>query len=583
MKRSLARQFLSQPPISPAAATRPLAGHRSRLAAVVGTPVVVGCCWMTTTTESADPRRPSFLGRRPTRLDDGKPAQPSKNNTGEEDGRTFALRGLEAFWKTYANDSVPKGKSESRGALDETGTTAGSWDDCYQGIAKDVWSFVTGKGQEDSIKDLVARVRAKQGGGEVEDRTSFPAILNLFDQYVGNLGTSIESGSEIGQELTKVADKYVGSLDLSKFSPTSLLYYMEFEDERKNPSWQRRQHRYCRGINLNHLEELYQSLQLAYLCYADTKEEIESELQKRGYELILVDLKSAPGRPAHFVAVKRTNPQSTIPLPWSSSLPVVIGVRGTKTVADALTDLLCDSADYRGGKAHAFILSGGRYLTSRVAPILEELAQLSGKKLQVSLIGHSLGAGAASIAGMELRDTTNYDVQVVGFGCPALVSQELAESSSSFITTIVNGADVVPRMSGASVTNLLLDVMEFDWLPYVREDIQHALDEFFPNATSQSVMEAIQPHLETFVRSTVQPPQTERLTPELYPPGRCIHFYSDGSGKSAAVVPNDFFKEIHLNRRMIDGTQVTHWCASMVLEGDPLTNSAQCGTVCWFS
>jgi hypothetical protein len=180
--------------------------------------------------------------------------------------------------------------------------------------------------------------------------------------------------------------------------------------------------------------------------------------------------------------------------------------------------------------------------------------------LRVTLVGHSLGAGAATIAGIELANDPEqkYDVNVVGFGCPALLSKDLAEQASSYVTTIVNDADVVPRMSGASIANLIMDVSAFDWFPYASRDIQHALGELFPSLVSESVMATIDPYLRSFVDSSRRiPPLQDRFAPELYPPGRCIHFYSDGSGISAAVVPNDFFKEIDVNRRMIDGTHTS--------------------------
>ena len=75
------------------------------------------------------------------------------------------------------------------------------------------------------------------------------------------------------------------------------------------------------------------------------------------------------------------------------------------------------------------------------------------------------GAGAASIVGMELNDDPKFDVQVIGFGCPALLSKELSEQTKSYITTIVADDDCVPRMSAASVVNALLDIMEYDYTP----------------------------------------------------------------------------------------------------------------------
>jgi hypothetical protein len=238
---------------------------------------------------------------------------------------------------------------------------------------------------------------------------------------------------------------------------------------------------------------------------------------------------------------------------------VVIVVRGTKTLADVLTDLLCESCEYRGGKAHAYIVAGGRYLAQKQGPLLRQLAEISGMDLRVTLVGHSLGAGAATIAGIELANDPDHPcaVNVMGFGCPALLSRGLAEEVSSYVTTVINDGDVVPRLSGASIANLLTDVSSFDWFPYIKRDIQHTLDEFFPPQVSESIMTTVEPHLKSFVESSGKDlPEQERLAPELYPPGRCIHFYSDGYGISAAVVPNDFFNEIDVNRRMIDGTDV---------------------------
>jgi len=379
----------------------------------------------------------------------------------------------------------------------------------------------------------------------------FSQILEIVDLY--------------GDKLQKVAHRYVGHIDFKALYPQSLLYYMEYEDERKNPSWKRRVHRFCPAVGFDKLEELNRYLELAHLCYADTVDEIRRGLaagddaddvaHNDTYELVFADLSSEPGKPASYIAVKRH--QS----PWPSSpLDVVIGVRGTKTFADAVTDLICESQDYRGGKAHAFIVTGGRYLVEKHSRLLDVLRRQAGKKtVKVTLIGHSLGAGAASIAGIEWNDDPNFDVKVVGFGCPALLDKELA-NKYDFITTIINDNDLVPRLSGIAFANLLLDVMEFDWGPYAKKDVWHALTElrryqpvFFSRDVIETIMNTIEEPLNDFSKATVKTEKSNRLKPELYPPGKCIHFYRDGYGISAAHVPNDFFEEIDVNRRMIDG------------------------------
>ena len=136
-------------------------------------------------------------------------------------------------------------------------------------------------------------------------------------------------------------------------------------------------------------------------------------------------------------------------------------------MADAITDLLCDAQDYQGGKAHSFILGSGRFIADKHRDFMLELLHSSGKsKVELTILGHSLGAGAASIAAMELNalNDPRISAKAVGFGCPALLSKGLAEKSD-FITTVINDADVVPRLSGVAFANLVLNVLEFDWLP----------------------------------------------------------------------------------------------------------------------
>ena len=205
--------------------------------------------------------------------------------------------------------------------------------------------------------------------------------------------------------------------------------------------------------------------------------------------------------------------------------------------------------------------------------MLEELLQKSGKsKIKLSLVGHSLGAGAASIAGMEGNDDPRFEVDVVGFGCPALVSKELAEAST-YITTVVNDWDVVPRLSGISIVNILLDIIDFNWQPYAKKDIRGTLEELqrrqsmIPKEAVDQVMAYVNDILDSYPeKATVAEKGTniERVEPDLYPPGRCIHFYNDGSQLAAAYVTNNFFREIDLNRRMVVGTSTAN-CSLMSL------------------
>jgi hypothetical protein len=63
-----------------------------------------------------------------------------------------------------------------------------------------------------------------------------------------------------------------------------------------------------------------------------------------------------------------------------------------------------------------------------------------------------------------------------------------------------------------------------------------------------------------------QPCKKDRIEVDLFPPGKCVHFYRDGVNFSACYVPNTFFSEIDVSRRMIDGKDV----AGMRFLQDPL-------------
>lgn len=344
-------------------------------------------------------------------------------------------------------DTTEKTKMDQNDDIGPQSSSAAASD--FREMASTFMNILSGKGgSEETVKSIVKQARQSAEEGEVADKKSLEEVLFVLKQYT--------------EELKQTADKFLGDVDLSKLYPTNLFYYMEYEDSIKTPSWKRRMHRFYPGININQLYDLNDYLQLAELAYADSVEEIREGLEqgKTPYELVFVSNPNEPNKPAHFMAVKRAQPI------WSPSLEVIMVVRGTKTITDAMTDLLCDYEDYRGGKAHAGVLKGGRYLAEKHKETLKNLLESSGKRrIQLTLVGHSLGAGAASICGMEFNDEDDIEVEVIGFGCPALLSKELSENTKSYITTVIADDDCVPRLSAATVVNAVLDIMEYNWIP----------------------------------------------------------------------------------------------------------------------
>ena len=98
------------------------------------------------------------------------------------------------------------------------------------------------------------------------------------------------------------------------------------------------------------------------------------------------------------------------------------------------------------------------------------------------------------VAGIELNDSLLVDVEVVGFGCPALLSPELSASYKDIVTTVIGDNDCVPRMSMATMVNALVDITDFDYTPFALRDLEEAVDElqrFLPSLVDSSIKEKI--------------------------------------------------------------------------------------------
>lgn len=323
-----------------------------------------------------------------------------------------------------------------------------------------------------------------------------------------------------------------------------------------------------------------------------------------GWQLLYVDTKGNPKEPAHFLAVEKqaaplkkskSNDKTTSGddtakeettiwqkvtgrnladlLSPQDSVKVMIVVRGTKTLADVLSDGLLEATPFKAKyKAHGGIQQSGHYIVEKHIGRLKRLLEASGRsKIQLLLFGHSLGCGTAAIAAMEFHDEYKdiIDVKAVGFGCPSLISPELSEQYKDIITTVINDADIVPRMSGSSLVNLQLDMLSLDWTGYLAEELKalsaDVVDDlskwankagvsfakdlvgkvvaFVENYLETTVKPSIKKAVEEAIPSSIKSPN-QRVETELVPPGTCLHLYRTATGFDAAYTPCGFFDKI---------------------------------------
>jgi len=155
------------------------------------------------------------------------------------------------------------------------------------------------------------------------------------------------------------------------------------------------------------------------------------------------------------------------------SKSLVLSIRGTKSLKDALLDMVCDDAPFIGGFAHSGILSG----TQKVMSLVQEKIQDACKQYpeyELVITGHSLGAGVAVLISLDLLigeksiilpDSTQ--IRCFAFAPPPVFrsasdGSSISDNVMNKINIIINNHDCIPRTSLGSITRLLKSLRAVD-------------------------------------------------------------------------------------------------------------------------
>ncbi|XP_016527949.1 sn1-specific diacylglycerol lipase alpha isoform X3 [Poecilia formosa] len=154
---------------------------------------------------------------------------------------------------------------------------------------------------------------------------------------------------------------------------------------------------------------------------------------------------------------------------------VVISIRGTLSPKDALTDLTGDSERLPVEGQHGTWLGhkGMVYSAEYIKKKLEQemiLSQAFGRDLSkgtmhygLVIVGHSLGAGTAAILSFLLRPQYP-TLHCYSYSPPGgLLSEDAMEYSKEFVTSVVLGKDLVPRLGLSQLEGFrrhLLEVLQ---------------------------------------------------------------------------------------------------------------------------
>ncbi|CAI9765844.1 unnamed protein product [Fraxinus pennsylvanica] len=160
-------------------------------------------------------------------------------------------------------------------------------------------------------------------------------------------------------------------------------------------------------------------------------------------------------------------------------------IRGTHSIKDTLTaatgavvpfhhSVLHDGgiSNLVLGYAHCGMVAAARWIAKQTTPFLLKALEQN-PNYEIKIVGHSLGGGTAALLTYILREQKELSLSTcVTFAPAACMTWELAESGKHFITTIINGSDLVPTFSAASVDDLRSEVTASSWSNDLRDQVE---------------------------------------------------------------------------------------------------------------
>jgi len=170
----------------------------------------------------------------------------------------------------------------------------------------------------------------------------------------------------------------------------------------------------------------------------------------------------------------------------TNSKCILLLIRGTHSIKDTLTaatgavvpfhhSVLHDGglSNLVLGYAHCGMVAAARWIAKLSVPCLLKALD-ENPSFKVQIVGHSLGGGTASLLTYILREQKEFaSATCFTFAPAACMTWDLAESGKHFITTIINGSDLVPTFSASSVDDLRSEVTSSSWSNDLRDQVEH--------------------------------------------------------------------------------------------------------------
>ncbi|XP_030499949.2 uncharacterized protein LOC115715249 isoform X1 [Cannabis sativa] len=291
---------------------------------------------------------------------------------------------------------------------------------------------------------------------------------------VGN--RSPPSARSVSEIISSIQRSKIGIQDWTLSDLTVGLYLLYLRQASINPI------KDVKGIQISSdstVHDLIYHTELAKGAYKDNATSLARHSMLRESNVLKFVKNSSVMRPGYYIGVD------------TRKKLVILGIRGTHTVYDLITDIVSSSdseVTFEGYSTHFGTAEAARwFLNHEMETIKQCLAKYEGFRLR--LVGHSLGGAIASLLAIMIRKKSLKDlgfspdnVTAIGYATPPCVSKELAENCSDFVSTVVMQDDIIPRLSIASLTRLRNEILDTDWTSVVEKEDWRSLIDLVANA-----------------------------------------------------------------------------------------------------
>eukprot|EP01025_Chloroclados_australasicus_P011322 TRINITY_DN14902_c1_g1_i5.p1 TRINITY_DN14902_c1_g1~~TRINITY_DN14902_c1_g1_i5.p1 ORF type:complete len:520 (+),score=21.49 TRINITY_DN14902_c1_g1_i5:110-1561(+) len=292
------------------------------------------------------------------------------------------------------------------------------------------------------------------------------------------------------------------------------------------------------NIPLEQLQKAHQMIKFAEAVYLQENEsDLSDWLKEREFELVYGKFKATTLLPAYAITID------------NKAKEVVIVIRGTYSWDDIVTDLVGNLMEITKPNSsgvynvHSGMGKAAKELATRIAPTISPLYKGG---YQITVVGHSLGAGVGGLVTYFLRN--DHDIQnakAFCFACPAFADWELSEHMNDYVVSIVNRDDVVPRMQLDAVHDLAKEL-----LSTTMEELKEAA-KCFPGFVRRGLLKKIK-------KRRLSSEDSEAQFVSLYVPGQVWYEHYEQPSEDIVVIKilnvkrtNEDIRQIKLTSSLI--------------------------------